>query len=769
MLLTFGVLCDVKAVSIFAVVGICTVLFAAKRRRPLQSLLILCSIFGILLVTVRVNAILNDDVRAVVSNPLSNEITFLVTDDPHIQASAGFGSLSFDKEIAVAADIIHVGDVAISFPVYLTSPVFDGLLGDAEISSRWTCRARLRESTGIRRSVAFAKCISAPNPVGSATNQQHIASVVRSALQEMTSGRHPNDDGAALLPGLVVGDTSAQSAELENDLQEAGLGHLTAVSGANVAIVIAACEVALRRTRIRRATRIALLALAVLSFVVVARPSPSVVRAAAMALLTLWVWFRGSQRHSEIIVFISCSVLLVVDPWLAASWGFALSVAATLGLIILPRWWGASNASSFALKAMTTALAAGVATLPLLIAMGSSPTFASLPANVLAEVFVAPATIAGVLTAVIASLGALPLVGVLISPLVTAIAIVPAEIGVWCARAIVEIARLANQSIFNVVVVSTTGFLLLLLTLIAIVALRRFSRLDLRTVFLILICATLVLWSSQTFSKWMSHWPPPQWEVIACDVGQGDATVIRLADHSAMVIDVGGDPYLLDRCLDDVGVETVEVFIASHFHADHVGGVAGLPRGREVHRVVVGTLEMPRGGLELVQQTFRNTELEVAFVGMSDSYQGEFGEVTWSVLQTGLSSVATEADGTAINNQSVVVLVSTPHMKVLLTGDIEIAAQTSLMAAISPLHVDVVKVPHHGSRSQEPAFARWSGARLAWISVGADNAYGHPSREAITYYKSAGMVVLTTADCGDIAVLKGADLGFAPRDECRSV
>jgi competence protein ComEC len=183
---------------------------------------------------------------------------------------------------------------------------------------------------------------------------------------------------------------------------------------------------------------------------------------------------------------------------------------------------------------------------------------------------------------------------------------------------------------------------------------------------------------------------------------------------------------------------------------------------------VIGINSIPRGGLELVQETFPHLTLENAVTGMTQSYRGEFGEVTWSVLQISDGSVM-EDDGTSINNQSVVVLISTPHFSVLLTGDIEISAQTTLMKAIAPLHVNVVKVPHHGSRSQVPTFAQWTGGSLAWISVGADNDYGHPSREAITYYKQAGMVILTTADCGDIAVLKQEMLGFAPRDECRSV
>ena len=110
------------------------------------------------------------------------------------------------------------------------------------------------------------------------------------------------------------------------------------------------------------------------------------------------------------------------------------------------------------------------------------------------------------------------------------------------------------------------------------------------------------------------------------------------------------------------------------------------------------------------------------------------------------------ADGTTINSSSIVLLVSTAHWRILFTGDVETAAQEQLMAAIAPPNVDLIKVPHHGSRSQSPTFARWVHAPAAWISVGADNPYGHPNAETVRSYRTAGAAVFMTRDCGAIAV-----------------
>lgn len=116
--------------------------------------------------------------------------------------------------------------------------------------------------------------------------------------------------------------------------------------------------------------------------------------------------------------------------------------------------------------------------------------------------------------------------------------------------------------------------------------------------------------------------------------------------------------------------------------------------------------------------------------------------------------------GSVPNNASIVMLAELPvdeadgpGLRILLTGDIEREAQAAIMAAVPAPDVDVVKVPHHGSANGDPRFPPWSGARVAIISVGAENPYGHPRTEAITAWQQAGAVVLRTDQDGSVALI----------------
>jgi competence protein ComEC len=117
----------------------------------------------------------------------------------------------------------------------------------------------------------------------------------------------------------------------------------------------------------------------------------------------------------------------------------------------------------------------------------------------------------------------------------------------------------------------------------------------------------------------------------------------------------------------------------------------------------------------------------------------------------------------APNNASVVMLAEVRGVRILLFGDVETAAQVALRTSFQVRGVDVVKVPHHGSRLQDPAMAAWTGARLAIISVGADNGYGHPAPETLQQWAATGALVARTDEAGDAAVVVSPWLGLTTR------
>lgn len=722
MLLTFGLAGSNLVLTGGATVGLLLCFGAARRRGWL--------FLGIGLVSIAAVAVMfqwrvlhdAEDAAMIRSHPVA-QVVFRATSDPVHSESRGFGSVNFARETRLRAALVAVDGEPVDIPVHVTIAGEQTLMA---IGSQWTCPASLHQAEGLPTFLAYVRCRDFPIKTAPAPQYQEWASALRSGLVTLSAHRHPNVDGALLLPGLVLGDTSAQSAEVERALRISGLGHLTAVSGANVAIVVGGAALLLAWFPLSRRIRFVVLVSTVVAFMVVARPSASVVRASAMAIIALTLWLVGQRKHAQSTLLASAVILLLIDPWLALSWGFALSVAATLGLVTLPQLWGVNQASNFGKRALVTALAACVATTPVLVLMGSTPTLGSIPANVLADAFVAPATVAGVLATLLEAAG-LSLIANLI-----------ADFGVVMAHAIVTIARTVSGSPFSVSLLSWQSALAF-----AGVSLGWIHRGHKVRVWLIAsatVCAFAVA-TKVSAAGWNVH----DWEVMICDVGQGDATLVRTAVNEAMVIDSGGDADLIDRCLANAGIERVSLFVASHFHQDHVGGFEGVVRGREVQRVITSALAQPAMGRELIVRNVP-VPLETAKAGMTGTTAG----VRWRVLMATAPASSDAVDGTAINSSSVVLLVHTAHWRVLFTGDLETAAQEELMRRVGRFDIDLIKIPHHGSRFQAEGLARWASARVAWASVGANNTYGHPNPTTLNLFRRAGARVMTTMDCGAI-------------------
>jgi competence protein ComEC len=243
-----------------------------------------------------------------------------------------------------------------------------------------------------------------------------------------------------------------------------------------------------------------------------------------------------------------------------------------------------------------------------------------------------------------------------------------------------------------------------------------------------------------------------------CDVGQGDGLVLRAGEHAAVVVDAGPDPAAMDDCLDRLEISTVPLLVLTHFHADHVDGVAGVLAGREVGAIEGPALLEPATGVREVETALgRDPDLA--------SY-----DVTRQVGEVTLQTVWPRPDGTtdpsesAPNNASVVLVVEVAGTRVLLTGDVEPSAQQALARDLAGLRVDVLKVPHHGSRHQDLDWLTSLGARVALVSVGEDNDYGHPAPDLLLALSAAGARVWRTDTAGDVVVVaREGEVGVVTR------
>jgi competence protein ComEC len=199
--------------------------------------------------------------------------------------------------------------------------------------------------------------------------------------------------------------------------------------------------------------------------------------------------------------------------------------------------------------------------------------------------------------------------------------------------------------------------------------------------------------------------------------------------------------------------------VLTHFHADHVNGLPGILDGRQVGTVWVTRLQDPPEGVSLVRETTTVAGLRTEQAPYAETRR--IGDITlepiWPLPD---SAMVGPGDGSTANNASVVMLARIRGVTFFLGGDIEPEGQQRLASALPGLHVDVLKVPHHGSRYQDMPFLQSLQARLAVISVGADNDYGHPAPETVAGLSATGERVLRTDEDGSVAVVeRGPRLG----------
>jgi competence protein ComEC len=246
--------------------------------------------------------------------------------------------------------------------------------------------------------------------------------------------------------------------------------------------------------------------------------------------------------------------------------------------------------------------------------------------------------------------------------------------------------------------------------------------------------------------------------LVACDVGQGDALVLHAGPGAGVVVDAGPDPVAVDRCLGRLGIVSIPLLVLTHFHADHVDGITGVLDGRRVGAVETTRLADPPAGVREVEAAAAGDRL--APTPAAYGATRTVGQVTLQVLwPLPDSPTLGPGDGSTANEASVVLLAQVRGVRLLLTGDVEPEGQAVLARLLPGLHVDVLKVPHHGSRYQDLDFLRSLDARVALVSVGADNDYGHPSPATLRPLERSGARVLRTDLDGDLAVVeRGGEL-----------
>ncbi|KQO00903.1 hypothetical protein ASF21_11425 [Arthrobacter sp. Leaf234] len=624
-----------------------------------------------------------------------------------------------------------------------------------------------------------------------------------------------------LLPGMVLGDRTALDPALEADMKITGLTHLTAVSGANCSYVLAFTFIGLRAARTPRAVAAAGAVMALAAFVLLVRPEPSVLRAAVMGSIGVAAVLSGRGRVSLTLLMLSIIILLAVDPWLSVSFAFMLSVAATLGLVSA----GPSVVESMCrvmprlpAQLLAIPLTAQLFCTPILVLLQPSLPVYSLPANVAASPVVPAVTLLGMVS-VLALAGA----PVLAQPLVASAQVGTRWVGAvadtfadlpgtsvpWATGPVgVVLAALASAAVLSLLVrrpASSTARFTARSRLLDGRPLQRVRgardagggspaapvishpgaaadspvfpprsrsqeeaagvshphrRRSGRCRTAVAACVVLAVVGGFIVSHVRQPSAPSDWLLAACDVGQGDGLVVRTRPGHALVVDTGPDAAAMDRCLDRLGVDVVDALVITHLHDDHYGGTAGALRGRTVGALYYSTGEesLPREVADAASTAgVRPTELDG---GTTMELDGVTVDVLWP---------EGPVSGGEENNASAVLdlLVDTPRrpVRILLTGDQEEDMAARMLGATPALRpgVDVLKIAHHGARNGGTVLIDGLDPRLAVISVGADNDYGHPHPTIVDALDAAGVPTARTDELGSFLIrIDGSRLEVRP-------
>lgn len=592
---------------------------------------------------------------------------------------------------------------------------------------------------------------------GPASTMAAARTALRAQARDATA--HLPDDEAALVRGMITGDTAGMGERTEDIMRRAGISHLVAVSGANIALVLGAVLGPLLLLGVRRRPRLVAGAAAMAAYVWLVGEEPSVQRAATMAAPLLAARFAGVKASPVAALALTVALWSVLDPVTAASVGFLLSALATAAILLAsPPLASALVAMSGERLPRTAALVLAVplvaqaACTPVLILLAPEVSVWAVPVNMLVGPLVGPATVLGLLGLVL---------GILWPPAASALYTLAAG----GAHLVLLIARTADALPGARVPVpeGATGVLTAIIVLALGAAAIAGHRLKaVRWAVAALLVALLAPGLARTLPVGTGE---EDWTVALCAVGQGDALLLRpggtARESPTVLVDTGPEPDALRSCLDRLGVRRIDLLVLTHPHADHIGGRAALTGARTPAEQWICPLPEARAG------TVPDLPALAATTGQDWERDGLRLEVLWPASEADARSASAAesggGEGDDANDCSLALSVTWRDGTRLVTlGDLEPAAQERLAAQqLGP--ADLVKVAHHGSRRQHPGLYEQLGADLALVPVGQENSFGHPTAQTLDLLEATGAQVLRT-DVHGTVVLTGGD-----QPEARSV
>lgn len=534
----------------------------------------------------------------------------------------------------------------------------------------------------------------------------------------------PGGDEQGLVRAMVTGDRTGVSAEAAEAFRIAGTYHVLAISGAQVALVAGLILLALRRLRATPLATAVLVCGGVWLYALFVGADPPVTRAAVMAAVLAVGRALDLDADAANLLGLAALALLLVSPSAIGDASFQLSFAATLALVLatppvlalLPRL------PLYADVAIAASLAAQLALAPLLAFHFHRLAPAALLLNLLAGPLASGVLLAG--------FGVL-LAHLVVPPLQPA----AAQLAWLFARGLLGSSEMVRPFAWLDLRVCSPGTLVVLVHLLGLAALAR-GRRGLAGALLgaSLVALAVGPGTPADGRLWLT----------VLDVGQGDALVLRSPSGRVLLVDAGPRRAGLDAgesivapFLWSIGARRVDVLALTHADADHAGGAASLLRA------------FPVGALWEGPAAARGRDAAAGAAAPRLALR-QGGRLAWDGVEIEVLGPAPGRPPTVSNDRSLVVRLRYRAVSMLLAGDVERGGERALLVR----RADVLKVAHHGSRtSSSEAFLAGSRPRVALVSVGYANPFGHPHEEVLGRLARAGARVFRTDRDGTLSVV----------------
>ena len=551
---------------------------------------------------------------------------------------------------------------------------------------------------------------------------------------EQTLARATAGERRAVLTGIVLGEEGGIDTSLRGAFRASGLTHLLAVSGQNVAITAIGVVWVARLAGIGRIAGEGLAILVVLAYALAVGWQPSVVRAAVAGILASLGWITARPRDRWHAMAVGALVLLAWTPTAGLDPGFQLSFAAVAAIfLVVPRVAGVPDAYPVprgVWDVLVVAVACGLVTAPIVWLHFGSVALWTVPANLAAEPAMPP-------------LIALSLAAAAFEPVLPGVATSLAWLAGWCAAWIAFVARVVSGWP-SAQIHSAVALTAVLALAAAPVGVRRLPRYRRRVAAVGLVSVALTLAAAACAFRPVPSWTPPQGlRVTFLDVGQGDSALVE-APGGAVLVDEGPPEADVAGQLRAMGVRALTAIVLTHPQRDHIGGAADVLDGLRVGEVEDPGIEAPSADHDAAMAAARRRHVPVEIVHEGDAFR--IGKLRLRILWPDEPGLPSEDP----NQHAVVALASYGATDVLLTAD----AESDVTGRLRIPPVEVLKVAHHGSEDPGlPDLLRTLRPRLAVISVGKGNDYGHPRPETIAALRAEpGLETLRTDESGRIVV-----------------